>query len=97
MERLTNVIKVKNIKIGGGNPVIIQSMTNTKTSDIQKTISQIKELEEKGCELVRVTVNDMEAAHAIKEIRKNIKIPLVADVHFDYRLALVAIENGLIS
>ena len=95
MERLTNVIKVKNIKIGGGNPVIIQSMTNTKTSDIQKTISQIKELEEKGCELVRVTVNDMEAAHAIKEIRKNIKIPLVADVHFDYRLALVAIENGI--
>ena len=95
MERLTNVIKVKNIKIGGGNPVIIQSMTNTKTSDIQKTISQIRELEEKGCELVRVTVNDMEAAHAIKEIRKNIKIPLVADVHFDYRLALVAIENGI--
>ena len=95
MERLTNVIKVKNIKIGGGNPVIIQSMTNTKTSDVQKTISQIRELEEKGCELVRVTVNDMEAAHAIKEIRKNIKIPLVADVHFDYRLALVAIENGI--
>ena len=95
MKRLTKVIKVKNIKIGGGNPVIIQSMTNTKTSDIQKTISQIKELEEKGCELVRVTVNDMEAAHAIKEIRKNIKIPLVADVHFDYRLALVAIENGI--
>lgn len=95
MKKLTNVIKVKNILIGGGNPVIIQSMTNTKTSDIKKTIIQIKELEEKGCELVRVTVNDMEAANAIKEIKKNINIPLVADIHFDYKLALIAIENGI--
>lgn len=91
----TKKIKVGNLHIGGSENVIIQSMTNTKTSDVNATIAQILALEEAGCELVRVTVNDMEAAKAIKEIKKSIHIPLVADIHFDYRLAIEAIENGI--
>ena len=91
----TKKIKVGNLYIGGSENVIIQSMTNTKTSDVEATVKQILALEEAGCELVRVTVNDMEAAKAIKEIKKRISIPLVADIHFDYRLALEAMENGI--
>lgn len=91
----TKKIKVGNIYIGGSENVIIQSMTNTKTSDVEATVTQILALENAGCELVRVTVNDMEAAKAIGEIKKRIHIPLVADIHFDYRLAIEAIENGI--
>lgn len=95
MRKKTKEIKVGNLKIGGNNPIIIQSMTNTSTSDVEKTVKQIKELEKKGCQLVRVTINNIEAARAIKEIKRNISIPLVADIHFDYKLALLAIENGI--
>lgn len=91
----TKKIKVGNLFIGGSENVIIQSMTNTKTNDVDATVAQILALEEAGCELVRVTVNDSEAAKAIKDIKKRIHIPLVADIHFDYRLALEAIENGI--
>ncbi len=90
----TRKIKIGGVTIGGGSPVAIQSMTNTKTQDANATIAQIKELEEAGCEIVRVTVPDIEAAEAIKEIKKNISIPLVADIHFDYRLAIASIHNG---
>lgn len=93
--RDSKVIKIRDIKIGGGNPVVIQSMTNTPTWDIEKTVEQIKKLEKVGCQLVRVTVNTKEAAEAIKEIKKKVTIPLVADIHFDYRLAILAIENGI--
>lgn len=88
-------VKVGNIYIGGGSPVVIQSMTNTNTSNVEATVDQIKKLEEAGCELVRVTVNTEEAAEAIGEIKKRINIPLAADIHFDYRLAIRAIENGV--
>lgn len=93
--RDSKVVKVGNILIGGGNDVIIQSMTNTPTTDVEKTVNQIKKLQEEGCKLVRVTVNTEEAAKKIKEIKEKIDIPLVADIHFDYRLALLAIENGI--
>lgn len=93
--RKSRVIKIGNLLMGGENPVIIQSMTNTFTSDVAKTVAQIRELEKEGCELVRVTVNSIEAAKAIKNIKEQINIPLVADIHFDYRLALLAIENGI--
>ena len=88
-------VKVGNLQIGGNNEVIIQSMCTTKTHDVKATVEQIHRLEEAGCQLVRVTVNTKEAARAIKEIKKEIHIPLVADIHFDYRLALEAIENGI--
>ena len=88
-------VKVGNLTIGGNNQVILQSMCTTKTADVEATVAQIKRLEEAGCQLVRVTVNNQEAARAIREIKKNISIPLVADIHFDYRLALAAIENGV--
>lgn len=90
----TKVIQIGNIKIGGGNPIAIQSMTNTKTEDAEATIRQIKALEAAGCEIIRCTVPTMEAAKALPEIKKQISIPLVADIHFDYRLAIAAIENG---
>lgn len=95
MIRKTKVINVGNIKIGGNNKIVIQSMLNKPTTDINACISQIKELEEAGCELVRLTVNTVKAAESIKEIKKNTTIPLVADIHFDYKLALLAIENGI--
>lgn len=94
-KRKSRKIKVGNIYIGGDSPVIIQSMTNTFTKDVAATVKQILELENTGCEMVRVTVNNEEAAEAIKEIKKYIHIPLVADIHFDYKLALKAIENGV--
>lgn len=93
--RKTREIKIGNLFIGGDNPVIIQSMTNTFTKDVKATVNQILELEKAGCEMVRVTVNNDEAAEAIKDIKKRIHIPLVADIHFDYKLALKAIENGV--
>ncbi len=90
----TRVVDIGGVKIGGGNPVRIQSMTNTKTEDVKATVEQILRLEEAGCEIIRSTVPTHEAALAINKIRKSIHIPLVADIHFDYRLAIEAIENG---
>ena len=90
----TKVIHIGDRVIGGGNPILIQSMTNTKTADVKATVEQIKRLEEAGCEIIRCTVPDEQAAQSLKEIKKNISIPLVADIHFDYRMAIAAIENG---
>lgn len=90
----TKVIHIGNKVIGGGNPILIQSMTNTKTEDVKATVEQIHRLEEAGCEIIRCAVPTMEAAEALKEIKKQISIPLVADIHFDYKLAIAAIENG---
>ena len=87
-------IIVGGVQIGGGAPVTVQSMTNTRTSDVEATAAQIKALEARGCDIVRVAVPDMEAALAVKEIKKRISIPLVADIHFDYRLAVASVENG---
>ena len=87
--------KIGDTYIGGGAPISVQSMTNTDTRDVENTVSQIKKLEGYGCDIIRCAVPDMEAAEAIKEIVKQIKIPLVADIHFDYRLALKSIENGV--
>ncbi|MDY5795534.1 MAG: flavodoxin-dependent (E)-4-hydroxy-3-methylbut-2-enyl-diphosphate synthase [Fusobacterium gastrosuis] len=95
MRRRSKLLKIGNISMGGNSNIIIQSMTNTNTADIKATIAQINELEKAGCQLVRVTVNNLKAAEAIKEIKKEINIPLVADIHFDYKLALLAIENGI--
>ena len=92
----TKTIKIGNRCIGGGNPILIQSMTNTKTQDVDATVEQILRLEDAGCEIIRCTVPDKEAAKAIGEIKKRIHIPLVADIHFDYRLALAAIAAGVI-
>ena len=93
--KITRSVKVGNILIGGGNNVVIQSMCNTDTRNVKETVAQIKRLEEAGCEMVRVAVPDMEAAKAIGEIKKEISISLVADIHFDYRLALEAMEQGI--
>ena len=93
--RKTNKIYVKDITIGGDSPIVIQSMTNTKTSDAKATIAQIKALEKAGCELVRVSVPNNESAQAIGEIISNVDIPVVADIHFDYKLALESIKNGV--
>ena len=90
----TKVIRIGDRVIGGGNPILIQSMTNTKTEDVEATVAQILRLEEAGCEIVRCTVPTMEAALALKEIKKQIHIPLVADIHFDYKMAIAAMENG---
>lgn len=90
----TKVIKIGSVKIGGGNPIAIQSMCNTDTRDVFATVNQIKELEEEGCEIIRVAVPDMEAAKAFGEIKKQISIPLVADIHFDHKLALEVMEQG---
>ncbi len=90
----TKVINIGSCAIGGGNHIAIQSMTNTKTEDIKATVSQILELENAGCDIIRCAVPTMEAAEALKSIKKNIHIPLVADIHFDYKLAIEAIENG---
>ena len=90
----TKVIQIGTVKIGGGNPVAIQSMTNTKTEDVEATVQQILALEAAGCQIIRCAVPTMEAAEAIREIKKRIHIPLVADIHFDYRLAIAAIKNG---
>lgn len=91
----TRSFKIGNLTMGGNNHVIIQSMCNTKTKDVKATVQQIHELEKAGCEMVRVAVFDKEDAFAIADIKKQIHIPLIADIHFDYRLALLAIENGI--
>ena len=90
----TKVIKIGNKVIGGGNPIMIQSMTNTKTEDVAATVNQILRLQEAGCDIIRCTVPNINAAKAIAEIKKEISIPLVADIHFDYRMAIAAMENG---
>ncbi len=90
----TKVIQIGERVIGGGNPILIQSMTNTKTENVTATVEQIHRLEMAGCEIVRCTVPNEEAARAIKEIKKQIHIPLVADIHFDYKMAIMAMENG---
>lgn len=90
----TRKVKIGDRVIGGGSPILIQSMTNTRTEDVEATAAQILRLEAAGCEIIRCTVPTMEAARALKEIRKRIHIPLVADIHFDYRMAVAAMENG---
>ena len=94
MREHTKVIHIGDRVIGGGNPVLIQSMTNTKTEDVQATVAQIQALAAAGCDIIRCAVPTMEAAKALAEIKKQITIPLVADIHFDYRLAIAAMENG---
>ena len=91
----TRQVRVGNVAIGGQNKVVIQSMCNTKTKEVKSTIKQILELEKAGCEIIRVACLDIEDAKAIKEIKKQINIPIVADIHFDYRIALEAIESGV--
>ncbi|MCL2335650.1 MAG: flavodoxin-dependent (E)-4-hydroxy-3-methylbut-2-enyl-diphosphate synthase [Endomicrobia bacterium] len=91
----TRKINIGGVTIGGGSPVAVQSMTNTDTRDWRATVKQIKRLEEAGCEIVRVSLPDMEAAQNVAKIKENIKIPLVADIHFDYRIALEAIKQGI--
>ncbi|SKA76466.1 4-hydroxy-3-methylbut-2-en-1-yl diphosphate synthase [Clostridium sp. USBA 49] len=93
--RKTRKIKVGNIFIGGNSPIAVQSMTNTDTKDIKSTVSQILKLEKLGCDIIRCAVPDIESAQALKTICSQIHIPLVADIHFDYRLALLSIENGV--
>ncbi len=94
MHQSTRVIKIGNRVIGGGNPILIQSMTNTRTEDVKATVAQIHRLEAVGCEIVRCTVPTQKAAEALKEIKKQIQIPLVADIHFDYKMAIAAMEYG---
>jgi (E)-4-hydroxy-3-methylbut-2-enyl-diphosphate synthase len=95
MERMkTQEVKIGNVTIGGNHPIAIQSMCNTKTEDVAATVAQIQDLTAMGCDIIRVAVPTMEAAEAIREIKKQISIPLVADIHFDYRLAIAAMENG---
>mgnify|MGYP001606042458 FL=1 len=93
--RKTKKIKIGDLYIGGDSKIAVQSMTNTDTRDVEATIKQILELEKVGCDIVRCAVPDMVAAEAIKDIMKGIHIPLVADIHFDYRLALKVIDNGV--
>lgn len=90
----TRIVKIGDKVIGGGSPVLIQSMTNTKTEDVKATVEQILHLERAGCEIIRCTVPTMEAAQALGKIKKQIHIPLVADIHFDYKMAIAAMENG---
>ena len=92
---MSKIVRVGNILIGGGNPVSVQSMTNTDTRNIKETVRQLKSLEEADVDIVRLAVLDMEAAKAIKEIKKQTKVPLIADIHFDYRLALESMKSGI--
>lgn len=91
---MTKTVQIGNRVIGGGNPILIQSMTNTKTENVEATAAQINQLAAAGCDIIRCAVPTMEAAKALKEIKKQVQIPVVADVHFDYRLAIAAMENG---
>ncbi|HHX49869.1 MAG TPA: flavodoxin-dependent (E)-4-hydroxy-3-methylbut-2-enyl-diphosphate synthase [Clostridia bacterium] len=93
--RTSRIIHVGSVAIGGGNPISVQSMTNTDTRDVDKTVKQIHRLEEAGCEIIRVAVIDEEAAGSLKRIKERIGIPLIADIHFDYRLALLALDSGV--
>ncbi len=90
----TRVVKIGDKVIGGGNPILIQSMTNTRTEDVAATVDQIRKLTEAGCEIIRCTVPTIEAAKALREIKRQITIPLVADIHFDYKMAIASMENG---
>ena len=94
LREMTKEVRIGNVVMGGKNPVAIQSMTNTKTEDVDATVNQILALEKAGCEIIRCAVPTMEAAEALSKIKERIHIPLVADIHFDYRLAIAAIENG---
>ena len=94
-KRKSKPIRIGDVTVGGDSPVIVQSMTKTDTRDVMSTIRQVKELADCGCEIIRVAVPDMEAAQAIKKIKRGISIPLIADIHFDYRLALEAVKNGV--
>ncbi len=93
--RLSKQIQIGDVKIGGDAPISVQSMCNTDTRDISATVRQIKELQEAGCELIRLAVLNKDAASAVKEIKKHVEIPVIADIHFDYRLAIQCIENGI--
>ena len=90
----TKVINVGDVKIGGDNPISVQSMTNTLTTDIQATIKQINDIHEEGADLVRVSCPDKESSLALKEITKNVSVPIIADIHFHYKRAIEAAENG---
>ena len=92
--KTTRQIQVGGVAVGGGAPIAVQSMTNTLTSDVEATVRQIHQLEQAGCEIIRVAVPDLAAARAITAIREQIAIPLIADIHFDSRLAVVAVEHG---
>ena len=92
---MTRVVRVGDVLIGGGNPVVVQSMTNTRTSDVPATVEQVRRLIRAGCEIVRVAVPDMEAAQAIREIKREVSVPIVADIHYDHRLALLALDAGV--
>lgn len=92
--RKTHTVQLGSVKIGGDAPIVVQSMTSTDTRNIVETVSQIKELEDAGCEIIRVAIPDKESAFALSTIKKQISIPIIADIHFDYRLALMAIKNG---
>lgn len=93
-KRLTKEVHIGNRVIGGANPILIQSMTNTKTEDVAATVAQIQKLTKAGCDIIRCAVPTMEAAKALAEIKKQVEIPIVADIHFDYKLAIAAMENG---
>jgi len=95
MRRKSRTVKIGQVAVGGNNPVVVQSMTNTDTRNVAATVAQIKQLEEAGCEIIRVAVLDEEAAAAIRDIKKSISIPLIADIHFDYKLALKSINAGV--
>lgn len=95
VRRESRAVKMGSIQIGGDAPISVQSMTNTDTRDVNETVAQIKRLEEAGCELIRVAIPDMEAASKVSQIKNQIKIPLIADIHFDYRLALEVLEQGI--
>ncbi|MGN0272004.1 MAG: flavodoxin-dependent (E)-4-hydroxy-3-methylbut-2-enyl-diphosphate synthase, partial [Lachnospiraceae bacterium] len=90
----TREVQIGNKVIGGKNPILIQSMTNTKTEDVEATVAQIQKLTAAGCDIIRCAVPTMEAARALSKIKKQIQIPLVADIHFDYKLAIAAMEHG---
>ena len=94
MREHTKVVHIGDKVIGGGNPILIQSMTNTKTEDVNATVNQILQLEKAGCDIIRSTANNEEAAKAFSAIKEQIHIPIVADIHFDYRLAILAMEHG---
>ena len=95
VKNMSKAIRIGNKVLGGGNPVLIQSMCNTRTKDAESTIEQILALENAGCDIIRVAVPDMESADAIDKIKSKIHIPLVADIHFDYKLAIASIQNGV--
>ena len=94
--RKTKVITIGNVKIGGGNPIVVQSMTNTHTKDVVATIKQVNELADAGAQIVRLAVPDRDSALALKTIKQAVQVPLIADIHFDYRLALASIKSGIV-